>query len=579
LAAIVFINQLVWLDQQFSAPKLVRDDIRGPALYLNKHAAAEDTVVLHDTLIRPTFDYYYDGAAPVVALPWFGETDVEAAITSLQDVAANSERIWFLTEPTPRTGFSRNALSDWAEVNWPQIFDQRYPAMWLRVHLEGYLSGVVLSEVPDTVAPVDVQWVQTLRLHGVEVPAELTAGEATWLTLYLSQHKAIPEQHVLSLRLVDESGQEWAQMSKPIGPGFPPSAPVADAMMRYDRQLIMPAGIPAGRYALQASLVRTVDSAIVPLSTGQIEYHLADVTVNGSSCSTAADSIPADVHVEEKFSGGIELLGYDHIAEEVRPGFPLVLDAWWCANRQPETDYRVRLQLIDDSGEVTAESIAPLSQPGRPTTLWLEDDLLLSSPQLTIPAEVTAGSYDLVLSLLPPDSDRPVPIGWNPLNRSLPVGQVEVAPWSIETEVPPLAHPLRADFGQPVATELHGYELNHDGLSPGQNLELTLAWRSVTGALGASYKTFVHLLDDSGEFLSQSDSVPAGGFRPTTSWRAGEVIVDEHTLAIPDEVTSGEYTLWIGLYDPETGHRLPVYVGGQEQPDGRLRLAELTGQP
>ena len=579
LAAIVIVNQLAWLEQQFSAPRLVRDDVRGPALYLSKHAAAEDTVVLHDTLIRSTFTYYYDGAAPVIAVPWFGETDVEAAIDTLQEVAANSERIWFLTEPTPRTGFARSTLSDWAEDNWPQIFDQRYPSMWLRVHLEGYLSGAVLTEVPDMATPADAFWTQTLRLHGTEIPAEVTAGEAWWLTFYLSQPSSIPEQHSLSLRLVDGTGREWARMDKPIVVGFPPSAAVADAMMRYDHQVIVPAGIPAGRYALQASLVRTADGATVSLSTGQIEYHVADVTVNGSSCSASAESIPADVRLEAMFSGGIELLGYDQIVGEIRPGFPLELDAWWCANRQPDADYRVRLQLIDDAGEVAAESIGSLSQQGHPTNQWQEDDLLSGSSQLMVPAEATAGSYDLQLSLLQPDVDQPVRIGWSLVRRSLPVGKVVVVPWSMETEVPPLTQSLRADFGQPTVTELHGYDLNNDTVAPGQNLELTLVWRSIAGALGTSYRTFVHLLDESGKIVTQSDSIPMSGFRPTTSWRAGEVIIDEHTLTIPIEAISGEYTLWIGLYDPATGHRLPIYVGGQEQPDGRLRLTGLTSQP
>jgi uncharacterized membrane protein len=58
LALFLLGSQAEWLHNQFTSPRLIRDDVRGAAEYLNKMAAPGDLIVLHDTLIRFTFDYY-----------------------------------------------------------------------------------------------------------------------------------------------------------------------------------------------------------------------------------------------------------------------------------------------------------------------------------------------------------------------------------------------------------------------------------------------------------------------------------------------------------------------------------------
>jgi hypothetical protein len=36
---------------------------------------------------------------------------------------------------------------------------------------------------------------------------------------------------------------------------------------------------------------------------------------------------------------------------------------------------------------------------------------------------------------------------------------------------------------------------------------------------------------------------------------------DAHTIPLPAGLAPGTYQLWVGLYDPETGHRLPLAGG------------------
>lgn len=58
--------------------------------------------------------------------------------------------------------------------------------------------------------------------------------------------------------------------------------------------------------------------------------------------------------------------------------------------------------------------------------------------------------------------------------------------------------------------------------------------------------------------MAQSDSEPVSGTRPTSSWNAGDVIVDHYALSLPPDLPPGAYTLNIGVYDWRTAERLPV---------------------
>jgi hypothetical protein len=55
---------------------------------------------------------------------------------------------------------------------------------------------------------------------------------------------------------------------------------------------------------------------------------------------------------------------------------------------------------------------------------------------------------------------------------------------------------------------------------------------------------------------------------------AGEVILDEHSLPVPD--ATGTYRLLAGMYDPLTGQRLPARdASGQRIPDDAVPLGDV----
>ncbi len=574
-AGFVVISQLAWLNAQFNSPSLIRDDVRGAAEYLNTHALPEDVIILHDTLIKFAFDYYYEGASPVEVIPRFGKRDEASAIEELEAESKNRRRLWFLTQPRPRTGFDRSLLSEWAGSNWPRFFVRRFPAMWLRVQLEGYIPQATVNDLPEAATPTSVNWDKTLQLHGFENLSDATAGVTSWASFYLSQSQTILEQHTLSLRLLDEQGNLWAQMDDDISRGFPPTATAADVIMRYDHQLTIPAGTPPGQYQLWLRLVRTSDGLSIPTSSGELDVFLTEVAVNTATCDASIDNLPADVKKTVKIGSELELVGYDLPTDTLRPGHPLKFDIWWCAKERPKADYLLRLQLLDDSEKLISESIGPLSRPDYPPSQWQAAELTRSLGAIDVPAKVETGTYNLRLSLLSPDSNEALRAGWALGRHFLPIGSFQVEQWPKETELPPLGHTLLADFGKPALIELHGYDLATNSVLSGDTLNLDLGWRSLAEDIATSYTVFIHLVSESEEIVAQVDSIPAGGFRPTTSWRSGEVILDSHAVVVPPETAGGTYQIWVGLYDANTGERLPIIVDSKQQPDGRLLLETI----
>jgi hypothetical protein len=106
----------------------------------------------------------------------------------------------------------------------------------------------------------------------------------------------------------------------------------------------------------------------------------------------------------------------------------------------------------------------------------------------------------------------------------------------------------------------------------GDILQVRLVW-SADAPTARPYKVFLHLLDGAGTPIAQRDGEPVGGSRPTTTWRPGEVIVDNHGIVLPPGIPPGEYALRLGLYDAfDPGARLPV--NGEDS----LLLATITVQ-
>jgi hypothetical protein len=149
------------------------------------------------------------------------------------------------------------------------------------------------------------------------------------------------------------------------------------------------------------------------------------------------------------------------------------------------------------------------------------------------------------------------------------VGTIEVTPWPLETTLPEETTLVDAQFGSNI--RLHSYDLFVDPTA----LQLTLYWQTIATPT-INWFVFVHLVNASGEIVAQLDFIPAEGLRPTTGWRATEVIEDVHRLSLPPDLPPGPYTVRVGLFEPDSFERPSVTQNNQPQPDNQLVLTELT---
>ncbi len=108
--------------------------------------------------------------------------------------------------------------------------------------------------------------------------------------------------------------------------------------------------------------------------------------------------------------------------------------------------------------------------------------------------------------------------------------------------------------------ELFELCLTQGQLAAGDTLMVGLRWRPLSTP-ERRLKVSVQLLDSREQVIAQRDGEPAGGSIPTTDWRKGEIVADNHGLSLPFGTPPGEYRLIVAVYDAETGSRLSVHSG------------------
>ncbi len=175
-----------------------------------------------------------------------------------------------------------------------------------------------------------------------------------------------------------------------------------------------------------------------------------------------------------------------------------------------------------------------------------------------LPAAIYAWPHE-GLDFVPASLDSPVLISID--EGSLARGDLEPAPY-------PLYVRYSADaYRPPAATIIFGEGIAlHDASAQvveadGQNatrLEVELYWSAVQENLVQNaLAVFVHVIG-SGRLIGQSDAPLAQGYWPLASWRAGQVVRQQHTIELQEPFDLTHHQIVVGLYDVVTTVRLPA---------------------
>jgi len=128
---------------------------------------------------------------------------------------------------------------------------------------------------------------------------------------------------------------------------------------------------------------------------------------------------------------------------------------------------------------------------------------------------------------------------------------------------------LPARFG--TAADFLGYDIQTSAVKPGEILRLATLWR-LNEPLESAVM-FVHIVDQDGQILAQSDRLDA----PGDYWREGDLLIQLHEIVLPDSMVPGSYGLLVGIYSSQDEERLPVQINGS--PSDHLRLPPLVAGP
>ncbi len=100
-------------------------------------------------------------------------------------------------------------------------------------------------------------------------------------------------------------------------------------------------------------------------------------------------------------------------------------------------------------------------------------------------------------------------------------------------------------------------------VKPQQWVRTTLVWQA-DQAPSADYQVFVHARAFDGFVVAQHDGVPHNAQQPTTTWQAGDIILDVHEFQLPAGLSTPTLDISIGMYNPATSVRLQITATGAD---------------
>jgi 4-amino-4-deoxy-L-arabinose transferase-like glycosyltransferase len=362
------------------------------------------------------------------------------------------------------------------------------------------------------------------RVEQIGVIRAGTADRPLCLPIQLTLARPVSVDLRAALIVRDVSGALIAQGSAILADAAQRTTSMQpDAVIRAFALVRLPAGTPPNDYAVYLRLYdeRVQPTGYPPPSDGQIAYgydlRVGTWTVmRGAAWDGAFDPSRA-----RTINSGIALYEGTVSSGEmcsVRNGDTLHLDLiWYGAGTLPD----VTLTTADGLPSRVPSAI-------RDHDLWTRE-------RRAIPIPFDAPSGSAVLAL--PDGSA--------------IARCQIESLPMLTTPPAFDQPIDARLTD--AGTVIGWTLDADR-------RITLIWRADVRT-DVSYTVFVQMLDGAGNVVAQSDALPNAGMRPTTTWREGEYIPDQHSLTPNLPTFSGEVTLIAGLYDGRTGTRVPLSDG------------------
>ncbi len=330
------------------------------------------------------------------------------------------------------------------------------------------------------------------------------------------------------------------------------------AMTIFDdaHQLALPPGLRAGDYTLRVG-VSALGETPAYVTVGSLP--LPDIP--------AADA-PLLNPLDLRFGEAVLLDGWNVRVDGrsasdpaamlvLRPGQVLEYTFFWRADGAVDENYHGFVHLLDHTQQAVRQHDKTAGSLLAPSRLWNAIYAQPDTYRFVIDGAVPGGLYRPTVGLYRFSGDgQRLPItdaDGQPLGTEFALPAIKVLAESKVTPAQQVSIRL-GDWG-----ELQGFAVAPDTttVKPGDVITLTLVYKAKTAA-PVDYTRFIHVHSSALGMAAQQDAPPLSGGNPTTTWVAGEEIVETVVLSIAPDAQPGEYTIWFGMYDPANGERVPL---------------------
>jgi 4-amino-4-deoxy-L-arabinose transferase-like glycosyltransferase len=232
-----------------------------------------------------------------------------------------------------------------------------------------------------------------VALLGYQLPlAEYRAGHTIHVDLYWQAIVGSTVNYQAVLSLTDATGHVLAQ-SASLLPDAPPAS-----LVRAKYALAVP-GRASGQSCSLAIAVREVTTgrALGPIRalahSRSTPLKIGEVLIRDEERLFTPPYIP---YPRSALLGDeIELLGYSLENASVAPGDGLSFTLYWRAFRDIEHNYTVFVHLVDEGGRVWAQGDGLPSGGERPTSGWIEGEIIVDDRRVTLEQNTPPGLYAL----------------------------------------------------------------------------------------------------------------------------------------------------------------------------------------
>jgi hypothetical protein len=311
------------------------------------------------------------------------------------------------------------------------------------------LAEAVAGTVPASARRIDRIYGERLRLAAYElIPAQPRPGDSLTVTLYwqplrqivrfaraenadswrtdfYEQAKESGRPVRLTVQLADSRAISLGRVDTTIAPQGWTVGQVVTTSHRFDLEPGLAAPL-AGQ--LEVTLLNEIE-AMVPATTrrGQaLAASLGRFTIAPAGWPPADGAGLAGWHeVGAVWQEEITLHGFTISPPLGRPGDAVQLDLYWAAGRPLAENYVVFVHLLDESGQIRAQSDALPRVGAYPTPWWQPGQVVTDGHQLGLPPQLPAGRYRWVAGLYRATDGRRLGLK-DGSGDSLPLGVFEV---------------------------------------------------------------------------------------------------------------------------------------------------------